>query len=90
MNQSSDFSYSQVSLYIEVAYKPGAMALPKRSEFVKARRNVICSLLNLFEGYLSETVGEGLGPTFDQSPSGEDAVLAATVVFAFSGQAGGA
>jgi len=41
-------------------------------------------------GDLLETVGEGLGPTFDQSPSGEDAVLAATVVFAFSGQASGA
>jgi len=41
-------------------------------------------------GDLLETVGEGLGPTFDQSPSGEEAVLAATVVFAFSGQASGA
>jgi len=41
-------------------------------------------------GDLLETVGEDLGITFDQSPSGENAVFGATVVFSNSGQAGGA
>jgi len=39
---------------------------------------------------LLELVSEGLGPTFDQSPSGEDAVLGAAVVLGGSRQASGA
>jgi len=40
-------------------------------------------------GDLLETIGEGLGVTSDQSPSGEDAVLVSTVVFASGRHASG-
>jgi len=41
-------------------------------------------------GDLLETIGEGLRVTSDQSPSGEDAVLATAVVLVSGGHAGGA